>query len=308
MALRHVVRQTRVEGEVTAAFIAEWHANVIRWHREVYTPIHEALMKALPSAQLDADWLETNRGRFEPAITDALISASLGFTDVDRDRKLMALGRAMHEEDSTKPRATIPTSVEELAAYFGLLCKDGLLWDIDASGAVVLRPLAVKTALDAKLTRTGPGPDSVEARTVPGTDHVGADDWFDPSMREAGRDEVDPLSALADLDLARTGSRGHRGTTGDRQQGFGQVVDPQQPCRADQWRNDPLGPGRSIWPVLQLASRGLPGRVGCHGRSSPSRLVSSGIFRNLPAQLCLGWPCPTTLPTRRSWRAPPCPS
>ena len=84
-----------------------------------------------------------------------------------------------------------------------MLCNDHLLWEIDAAGSVQLKPVAVKTALDGKLTRTGCGPDSVEARTVPGTDHVGAEESFDPSMREAGRDEVDPLANLADLDLVR---------------------------------------------------------------------------------------------------------
>jgi hypothetical protein len=119
--------------------------------------------------------------------------------DVDRDRELMALGRAMHEEDSDRPRDPIPTSDEELSAFHAWLTEQGnTIARISDEGKIEIDPLQVKTWMEKRM-----GP-VIQAKGAKPT-QVEIDDEFEEALRALmAADQVEAVRRVRDARLAES--------------------------------------------------------------------------------------------------------
>jgi len=136
------LRRTDLLEDLTIELAQEWSNKIFEWRRDVLHPAWSR-MESAPAG------LETNPAAYEPATTLVLVLAEMGLVDQERDRSLMALGQAMHEEGRKRPKHHVPTSSEESQSLHELLTSGGeALSRITDSGMIEIDPLQVKKALD----------------------------------------------------------------------------------------------------------------------------------------------------------------
>ncbi len=112
----------------------------------------------LPSVALVSaatrDEILANPSRFEPAVSAQVALDHVGLIDADADRSLMARGRAMHEEGTSRPSGIEPLDLPQLVDWFDAATRDGcLVTEFTPTGQMRVVPDKVKTALDRQYFR-----------------------------------------------------------------------------------------------------------------------------------------------------------
>jgi len=149
VAVVFVLKQVTLRKPLTPQTAESLGRRLDRWLNEVYLPARERMQQA---AEAGVD-VVAEQAQFEPAFSMMYHEHKLGIVDIDSHVKTMALARAMHEEDTLTPREIVPTSLDELDAYFAMLCDGRGLVRMDGDGKLRLCAKEVKSALDAEFGR-----------------------------------------------------------------------------------------------------------------------------------------------------------
>jgi hypothetical protein len=146
LAICHVMSKVQAQGDWTPDRLGRVHEWLMRWREERFFPSSERLCNATKRET------KAQPGRYQPALSCALLEKRLGLIDVAADLRTIARARAMHDENrlSASKEAVeaheVPQS--DLAGIFDWICEHSVS-RFDAGGKLRLSAGDTKTALDS---------------------------------------------------------------------------------------------------------------------------------------------------------------